>query len=68
MNGLGKTLRKNRSKKSKKKTVKIKVKLPHVNKKKPQENSFSNTVFSHYFKTKAKNFTSKNHSLFDTLS
>ena len=43
--------------KIKKNTVKIKVKSPHVNKKTTTEkaNFCSNTVFSLYFKTKAKN-------------
>ena len=40
------------------KTVKIKVKLPHVNKKTTSEkaNFCSNTVFSLYFKIRAKKF------------
>ena len=40
------------------KTVKIKVKLPHVNKKTTSEkaNFCSNTVFSLYFKFRAKKF------------
>ena len=40
------------------KTVKIKVKLPHVNKKTTSEkaNFCSNTVFSLYFKLRAKKF------------
>ena len=38
-----------------KKTIKIKVKLPHVNKE-PLANFFSNTVFSLYFKIRAKKF------------
>ena len=49
-------LEKSPSKKSKKKTVKIRVKLPHVNKKPlPRNPNFcSNTVFSLYFKIRAK--------------
>ena len=48
------------------KTVKIKVKLPNVNKKTTSEkaNFCSNSVFSHYFKIRAKNFRPQNHSLF----
>ena len=40
------------------KTVKFKVELPHVNKKTTSKkaNFCSNTVFSHYFKIRAKNF------------
>ena len=55
MNGLEKPLRK---KSNPKKRVKIKVKLPHVNKKTTSEktNVCSNTVFSLYFKIRAKKF------------
>ena len=54
MNGLGKPFRKNPIQKIEK-TVKIKVKLPHVNKK-PLANFCSNTVFSLYFKFRATKF------------
>ena len=49
-------LEKSRSKISKKKPVKIRVKLPHVNKKITTEkpNFCSNTVFSLYFRIRAK--------------
>ena len=52
---IGKTIRKNPIQKTEK-TVKIKVKLPHVNKKTTSEkaNFCSNTVFSLYFKFRAK--------------
>ena len=48
MNGLGKTFRKKSDPKNQKK-VKIKVKLPHVNKKKPlgRKRIFVQTPFSH---------------------
>ena len=51
-------LKKKSIQKSEKKTVKIRVKLPHVNKKTPSEkaNLCSNTVFSLYFKFRAKKF------------
>ena len=54
MNDLGKPSRKNPIQK----TVKIKVKLPHVNKKTTSDkaNFCSNTVFPLYFKIRAKNF------------
>ena len=43
--------------KTEKKTVKIKVKLPHVNKKSlARKRIFDNTVFSLYFKIRAKKF------------
>ena len=49
-------LEKIQSKKKKKKLVKIKVKLPHVNKKTTSEKAkfFSNTVFSLYFEIRTK--------------
>ena len=50
MNGLEKPLRKNPIQNIEK-TVKIKVKLPHLN-----ANFCSNTVFSLYFKIRAKKF------------
>ena len=58
MNGLGKPFRKKSDLKNRKKTVKIKVKFPHVNKKTTSEkaNFCSNTVFSLYFKIRAKKF------------
>ena len=51
-------LEKNPIRKIEKKPVKIKVKLPHVNKKTTSEkaNFCSNTVFSLYFKFRAKKF------------
>ena len=55
MNGLGKPLRK-KSDPKKSKKVKIKVKLPHVNKK-SLANFCSNTLFS-LFKIRVKNFHS----------
>ena len=66
MNGLGKPfIKKIRSKKLKKKTVKIKVKLPHVNKKPlARKRTFVQTPFSH---SALKNFTPQNHSLFALL-
>ena len=59
MNGLGKPYRKKFEPKLEK-TVKIKVKLPHVNKKSTSEkaNLCSNTVFSLCFETRAKKFHS----------
>ena len=57
MSELGKRFRKKSDqKKIEKKTVKIKVKFPHVNKKTTSENAYfcSNTVFSLYFKIRAK--------------
>ena len=57
MNGLGKRFRKKSDPKNRK-TVKIKVKLPHVNKKTTGEkaNFCSNTVFSLSFEIRAKKF------------
>ena len=48
------------------KTVKIRVKLPHVNKKPlPRNRTFVQTPFSHStLKLEHKNFTPQNHSLF----
>ena len=71
MNGLGKQFRKKSDPKNwKKKTVEIKVKLPHVNKKttSKKSNFCSNTGFSLYFKFKQKKFTPQNHSLFRSTS
>ena len=49
MNGLGKQLRKKPIQKIEKKTVKIEVKLPHVNKKPlARKRIFIQTQFSHY--------------------
>ena len=70
VNGLGKPFRKKiRSKKSKK-TVKIRVKLPHVNKKSlPRNRIFVQTPFSHStLKLERKKFTPQNHSLFRSIS
>ena len=65
MNGLGKPIRKKiLSKKLKKKTVKIKVKLPQVNKKKPlaRKRISVQTPFYHSnLKLEQKNFTPQNH-------
>ena len=57
MNGLGKPFRKKSGPKIEK-TVKIKVKLPHMNKKTTSEkaNFCSNTFFSLYLKFRAKKF------------
>ena len=54
MNALGKRFRKKTNPKNQK-TVKIRVKLPHVNKI-PLANICSNTVFSLHFKFRAKKF------------
>ena len=56
MNGLGKQFRKKSDPKNWKKTVEIKVKLPHVNKKttSKKSNFCSNTGFSLYFKFQQK--------------
>ena len=57
MNGFGKLFRKNSIQKIEK-TVTIKMKLPHVNKKTNNEkaNFCSNTVFSLYFKIRVEKF------------
>ena len=59
-----------RSKKMKKKTVKIKVKLPHVNKNRlARKRIFVRTPFSHSaLKLGQKNFTPQNYSLFRSTS
>ena len=50
-------LEKTRSKKKIEKTVKIKVKMPHMNKKPlARKRIFVQTPFSHYFKFRAKKF------------
>ena len=70
MNGLEKPFRKeNRSKKSKK-TVKIIVKLPYVNKKPlARKRFFVQTPFSQStLNLERKNFTPQNHSLFRSTS
>ena len=69
MNGLGKRIIKNPIQKIET-TVKIEVKLPQVNKKTTREkvNFRLNTVFSLYFKIRAKNFTPRNHSFFRSTS
>ena len=69
MNGLGKPIRKSPIQKIKK-TVKIKVKLPHVNKK-PQARKriFVQAPFSHStLNLERKNFTPQNHSRFLSTS
>ena len=65
MNGLENRLEKNPIQKTEK-TVKIKVKLPHVNKKPlARKRNFVQTPFSHSnLNLKRKNFTPQNHSLF----
>ena len=52
------------------KTVKIRLKLPHVNKKPlPRKRSFVQTPFSHStLKLARKKFTPQNHSLFRSIS
>ena len=60
----------NHLEKNDQKTVKIKVNLPHVNKK-PLERKpiFIQTPFSHStLKLERKNFTPQNHSLFRSIS
>ena len=64
MNGLINSFRKKPDPKKIEKTVKIKVKLPHINKK----FFCSDTVFSICFKIRSKIFTSQNHSLCRSLS
>ena len=57
MNGLEKPFRKKSNQKIGKKNSKIKVKLPHVNKKPlAGKGIFTNTVFSLYFKNRVKKF------------
>ena len=70
MNGLGKPFRKKFDPKNRKKTVKIKVKLPHVNKKPlARKRIFVQTPFPHSnLNLKRKNFTSQNHSVFRSTS
>ena len=65
VNGLGNHLEKNPIQKIEK-TVKIRVKLPHVNKKSlPRNRIFVQTPFSHStLKLERKKFTPQNHSLF----
>ena len=65
MNGLGKPFRRKSAPKNEK-TVKIKVKLPHVNKKPlARKRIFVQTPFSHSsLNLERKNFTPQNHSLF----
>ena len=69
MNGLGKPFRK-KSDPKKLKTVKIKVKLPDVNKKPlARKRIFVQTPFSHStLNLERKNFTPQNHSLFRSTS
>ena len=62
MNVLGKPFSKNPIQKIEKKTVKIKVKFPHVNK--ARNRIFVQTPFSHStLNLERKNFTPQNHSL-----
>ena len=69
MNGLEKPLEKNPIQKIEK-TVKIKVKLPHVNKKPlARKRIFVQTPFPHStLNLGQKNFTPQNHSLFRSIS
>ena len=69
MSELGKPFRKNAIQKNEK-TVKIKVKLPHVNKKlQARKRIFVQTSFSHSTsKLEQKNFTQQFHSLFRSTS
>ena len=69
MNGLENHLEKNPIQKTEK-TVKIKVKLPHVNKKPlARKRNFVQTPFSHSnLNLEQKNFTPQNHSLFRSTS
>ena len=66
---IGKTILKNPIQKTEK-TVKIKVKLPHVNKKPlARKRIFVQTPFSHStLKLEQKNFTPQNYSLFRSIS
>ena len=70
MNGLEKPFRKKSNPKNRKKTVKIKVKLPHVNKKPlARKRIFVQTPFSHStLNLERKNFTPQIHSLFRSIS
>ena len=63
VNGLGKPFRKKSDSKNRKKTVKIRVKLPNVNKKPlPRKRIFVQTPFSHStLKLERKKFTPQNH-------
>ena len=69
MKGLGIPLRKKSDPKDRK-NRETKGKLPHVNKKTTSEkaNFCSKTVFSIYFKIRAKNIKPQNHSLFRSIS
>ena len=69
VNGFGKLFRKNPIQKIEK-TVKIRVKLPHVNKKPlPRNRIFVQTPFSHStLKLERRKFTPQNHSLFRSIS
>ena len=69
MNGLRKPFKKNPIQKMEK-TVKIEVKLPHVNKKPlPRNRIFVQTPLSHStLKLERKNFTPQKHSLFRSIS
>ena len=65
----GKTiLKKNPIQKIEKKTVKIKVKLPHVRKPLARKRIFVQTPFSHSTLNLEQNFTPQNHSLFRSTS
>ena len=70
MNGLGKTIQKIRHKKIEK-TVKTKLKFPHVNKTKPlaRKQIFVQTPFTHStLKLEEKYFMPQNRSLFRSIS
>ena len=70
MNGLGKTILKNPIHKNRKKTVKIKVKLPHVNKNPlARKRIFVQTPFSHStLNLERKKFTPQNQLLLRSIS
>ena len=70
MNGLEKPFRKKIQSKKSKKTVKTKVKLPHVNKKPlARKRIFVQTPFSYStLKLERKKCTPQNHSLFRSIS
>ena len=60
INGLRKPFRKKSDPKNRKKTVKIKVKLPHVNKKPlARKQIIVQTPFSHDFKIRTKNIADR---------
>ena len=68
--GIGKPFRKKSGPKETKRTVKIRVKLPHVNKNAlPRNRIFVQTPFSYStLKLERKRFTPQNHSLYRSIS